>query len=300
MASKFIGIINAESVDVSGNIRLTGTATTTNQARTIDFTGFDKESTTDFTDRAYIQHTVNTGGHSGSVLLISSQNDANDGIAFATNGSSMLKHNGNTIWTAGNDGAGSGLDADTVDGVQASSFLRSDTWAAQQGGVNITKNIGTSITWTDGSSQLSLENTDAGWVGINFHRTGYTSNNIYHNGSNFTMDSSVSVSGNITASGDVTAYSDARLKSDVVTIDGALDKVSALRGVDYIKDGKPSTGVIAQEVEAVKPELVHTADDEMGTKSVAYGNMAGLFIEAIKELKDEVASLKAEIAELKK
>ena len=106
--------------------------------------------------------------------------------------------------------------------------------------------------------------------------------------------------GNWISTGDVTAYSDARLKSDIVTIEGALDKVSALRGVDYIKDGKPSTGVIAQEVEAVKPELVHTADDEMGTKSVAYGNMAGLFIEAIKELKDEVAALKAEIAELKK
>ena len=106
--------------------------------------------------------------------------------------------------------------------------------------------------------------------------------------------------GNVAAVGDVTAYSDARLKSDVVTIEGALGKVSQLRGVDYIKDGKPSTGVIAQEVEAVIPEVVHTADDEMGTKSVAYGNMAGLFIEAIKELKAEVATLKAEIAELKK
>lgn len=112
--------------------------------------------------------------------------------------------------------------------------------------------------------------------------------------------SSNNFDGPITSAADITAYSDARLKSDVVTIEGALDKVSALRGVDYIKDGKPSTGVIAQEVEAVKPELVHTADDEIGTKSVAYGNMAGLFIEAIKELKDEVASLKAEIAELKK
>ena len=124
MASKFIGIIDAESVDVSGNIRLTGDVTTTNQARTIDFTGFDKEGTTDFSDRAYIQHTVNTGGHSGSVLVISSQNDAADGIAFATHASSMLKHNGNTIWTAGNDGSGSGLDADKLDGQQGSYYQK--------------------------------------------------------------------------------------------------------------------------------------------------------------------------------
>jgi hypothetical protein len=86
-------------INVNGNILLTGTATTTNQARTIDFTGFDKEGTTDFSDRAYIQHTTNTGGHAGSVLVISSENDADDGIAFLTNASSKLKHNSNNIAT---------------------------------------------------------------------------------------------------------------------------------------------------------------------------------------------------------
>jgi hypothetical protein len=87
------------NINVNGNILLTGTATTTNQARTIDFTGFDKEGTTDFSDRAYIQHTTNTGGHAGSVLVFSSENDADDGIAFLTNASSKLKHNSNNIAT---------------------------------------------------------------------------------------------------------------------------------------------------------------------------------------------------------
>jgi hypothetical protein len=114
------------TLSLHGNLLLTGDPTTTNAARTIDFTGFDKEGTTDFSDRAFIQHTTNTGGHAGAVLVISSQNDSDDGIAFATNSSSQLKHNSNTIWTAGNDGSGSGLDADTVDGIQGSSFLRSD------------------------------------------------------------------------------------------------------------------------------------------------------------------------------
>ena len=86
---------------IHGNLILDGDSTTTNQGRMIDFTGFDKESTSDRSDRAYIQHTTGVQ-HSGSVLLISSQNDATDGIAFATNGSSNLLHNGNIILTSGN------------------------------------------------------------------------------------------------------------------------------------------------------------------------------------------------------
>ena len=111
------------NLSLYGNLLLTGDATTTNQARTIDFTGFDKETTNDFTDRAYIQHTTNTGGLAGSVLVISSRNDTTDGINFDTNGNTNVKHNGNTVWNAGNDGSGSGLDADLLDGQQGSHYL---------------------------------------------------------------------------------------------------------------------------------------------------------------------------------
>ena len=88
-------------LSIKGNILLTGDPTTTNQSRMIDFTGFDKEGTTDPSDRAYIRHTVNTGGHAGTVLEISSQNDSGDGIAFTTNASSLLKHNGNALFSEG-------------------------------------------------------------------------------------------------------------------------------------------------------------------------------------------------------
>ena len=113
--------------EIQGNISLSGDATTTNQDRTISFTGFDKEGTSDTSDNAFIRHTTNTGGLSGSVLLIQSFNDSNDGIAFNTNNhNNNLKLNGNIIWNAGNDGSGSGLDADLLDGLHASSFIRSD------------------------------------------------------------------------------------------------------------------------------------------------------------------------------
>lgn len=94
--------------------------------------------------------------------------------------------------------------------------------------------------------------------------------------------------GNIVADGDVTAFSDERLKTNIKTIENSLDKVLSLRGVSYEKDGKSSIGVIAQEVEKILPEVVH--DGEF--KSVAYGNIVGLLIEAIKELKTELDEVK--------
>ena len=94
---------------------------------------------------------------------------------------------------------------------------------------------------------------------------------------------------------DVTAFSDERLKSNITTIPDALSKVSEMRGVHYVRNetGKDSSGVIAQEMQKVAPELVLTAEDEMGTLSVNYGNITGYLIEAIKELKAEIEELKA-------
>ena len=101
-------------------------------------------------------------------------------------------------------------------------------------------------------------------------------------------------SGNFTARGNVTAYSDIRLKTDIQVIPDALAKVCALRGVTYerLDSGERQTGVIAQEVEAVLPEAVQDTGDYL---SVAYGNLVGLLIEAIKELKAEVEELKLKV-----
>jgi len=99
-------------------------------------------------------------------------------------------------------------------------------------------------------------------------------------------------SSSITAAGDITAFSDERLKSDIKTITNALDKVNALRGVTFEKDGVRGLGVIAQEVEKVIPEVVK---DNEEYKSVAYGNIVGVLIEAIKELKAEVDELKSRL-----
>ena len=102
-----------------------------------------------------------------------------------------------------------------------------------------------------------------------------------------------SFTGSFTATGDITAYSDESLKTNIQVIDGALGKVENISGYTWnrIADDSRATGVVAQELEAVLPEAVHT--DATGVKSVAYGNITGLLIEAVKELSAQVAELKA-------
>jgi hypothetical protein len=95
------------------------------------------------------------------------------------------------------------------------------------------------------------------------------------------------VTGNILASGDVTAFSDERLKDNIETLDGS--KVYEMRGVSFTKDGEASSGVIAQELQKVAPELVNENGEYL---SVAYGNVVGYLIEAIKDLKSEIEELK--------
>jgi len=99
--------------------------------------------------------------------------------------------------------------------------------------------------------------------------------------------------GNITSGGNITANSDISLKDNIEAIPGALDKVLQIRGVTYnrndIEDNPRQTGVIAQEVEKVLPEVVN--EDANGIKSVAYGNMVGLLIEAIKEQQARIDAL---------
>jgi hypothetical protein len=117
------------------------------------------------------------------------------------------------------------------------------------------------------------------------------------------------VSRGIYATENIVAYSDRRAKENIITIDSALDKLLQMRGVYYnrIDDEtkKRQIGVIAQEVNEIIPEAVTYCDvnDEYG---VAYGNLAGLFIESIKDQQliidkqaQEISLLKEELQKIK-
>lgn len=96
----------------------------------------------------------------------------------------------------------------------------------------------------------------------------------------------IGVGGSIFVSGNVSGYSDRRLKEDIEPITNPLIRLKGITGVTYtrIKTQKRETGVIAQDVQAVLPEAVAGED----FLAVAYGNLVGLVIEAIKELSDKV------------
>ena len=90
-------------------------------------------------------------------------------------------------------------------------------------------------------------------------------------------------------------------KDNVETLVEALDKVKKLRGVSYtrndIEDKTTKVGLIAQEVKEVLPEVVSIDKEEK--YSVAYGNIVGLLIEAIKEQQKQIEELKSNIEESK-
>ena len=212
-----------------------------------------------------------------------------------------------TIWGSGNDGSGSGLDADLLDGIDSGSFARRDAANTFTSANYFLSNRNT----TSDSPPLQAYSTGNTGAIMSFHRAGYyavnmglDSDNVFRIGgwsaaaNRFQMD----MSGNLTMAGNITAYSDIRLKENIKVIPDALSKVQQLRGVTFTRNDvedleKRHTGVIAQEVEAVLPEAV--SEDNDGIKNVAYGNMVGLLIEAIKEQQTQINELIAQVKSLK-
>jgi hypothetical protein len=157
----------------------------------------------------------------------------------------------------------------------ASTFLRGDsTYATVTSGITLTDDTSTNATryvllTANTSGTITTANVSSSKLTYN-PSTGNLSATIHH------------------------SSSDKRLKTDIQPIPDALVKISQINGVTYLRTDTPETvrhtGVIAQEVEAILPEVVATGLD--GYKVVAYGNMIGLLVEAIKELKAEVDALK--------
>jgi len=175
------------------------------------------------------------------------------------------------------------------------------TWTSNQ---EFRSTANTSVAVSSGTLQPTALDSSVGAT-MSFHRPslfglnmGLDSDNIFRIGgwSAAANRLQMNMDGDLTMAGNVTAFSDRRLKTDIVKISDALYKVEQIEGVTFkrIDSGAVGTGVIAQDVQSVLPEAVMTHDD--GTLSVAYGNLVGLLIEAVKDLNRELQAIKAQVA----
>jgi hypothetical protein len=113
---------------------------------------------------------------------------------------------------------------------------------------------------------------------------------------NVYMAKNLEVQGDSIVHGDQTTDSDIRVKSDLVKIENALEKVKQLTGYTFTRTATNtrSTGLVAQDVQNVLPEAVGE-DPTTGTLTLAYGNLAGLIVEAIKDLANEINEIKRKL-----
>lgn len=153
----------------------------------------------------------------------------------------------------------------------------------------------------DGTANISLNN-NAITNGAGY--TTYTSNQATNNNSNVHFEGLMvgqttgATANTIRCIGDVVAYysSDSQFKDNVVKLEGALDKVKQIRGVEFDWNDKQDVyeghdiGVIAQEVQAVYPELVHHREHS-DSLAVDYVKLTAVLIEAVKELSAKVDEL---------
>lgn len=226
------------------------------------------------------------GGITDGGLFIA---DSGDIAIKHTNPQALLDLGNNTIGSPkflfhsnGNVKAGMGVD------------MTGATWEAnffgQGNGTNGHLSFGF-IQDSDGTTyNEEMRLTETGFLGIN----------------NTAPNVALDVTGDIEYTGTITDVSDARLKDNIEPLTkygSLLDRIDQIETVSFVmkddEDKRKEFGVIAQQLETVFPELVHTAEDEMGTKSVNYVGLIAPMIEATKELKDENAALKTELEEMR-
>jgi hypothetical protein len=125
--------------------------------------------------------------------------------------------------------------------------------------------------------------TSTGGVGLNAEA------NLTFNGSTLAVTGAITTTGNVTVGGVLTENSSLRYKKDIETLKYGLEIILQLRGVRYVRkdNGITEIGVIAEEIDALLPEIV-LRNDEGQVDSVSYGRLSAIFIEAIKELKHEL------------
>ena len=155
-----------------------------------------------------------------------------------------------------------------------------------------------------GSSQVTLSSTTG--YGSVINQNLLTTSNVQHFSLGIGMNAS-GTTGRIDASGDIVAFStsDINFKENITPIENPIEKIKMISGntYDWKADMKEfhgfegnDVGVIAQEIEAVLPQLVTTR--ETGYKAVKYDKLVALLIEGIKTQQNQIEKLESEVSAL--
>lgn len=264
------------------------TATTLQNSRTINGVSFNGSSNITITANTNQALTFGDGlSSSGTFNGGTARTVAVDSSVVRTSGTQSIT--GSKTFTSLIGGSISG-DAATVGGIPPSQILKSIGDAVKSGG-SLMFNDNTALIFGTGNSAKFFHN------GVNLRLDLHdTSNHLVIRDTTTNRFTFARTTGDFTATGNITAFSDKRIKKNIEPITESLAKVLTLNGVTFDRtDIKTTrqTGIIAQEVQAVLPEAVTETDS--GIMTVAYGNMVGLLIEAIKELTHKVNTLEARL-----
>lgn len=225
-----------------------------------------------------------TDNHTSGTLILSGSSSgirANDNIpvGFGTGSDILFKYDGTNLNVTGTGNIN--LSSGNV-------IIPNGSVRAKQGTSSVDNSTAGFTFVSDADTGMFNENISAASGTLVFKCNNDTKLTLSHSTNSATANvSTFTVTGGITCSS-LTETSDARLKKDVKSLDGS--KVFNMRGVSYTMNGLEGSGVIAQELESIAPELISETKD--GYKSVAYGHLVGYLIEAIKELKSEIEELK--------
>jgi hypothetical protein len=299
------GVNTAGNQDTSGNA---ATATALATARTIGGVSFNGTANIDLPG-VNTSGNQNTSGNAATATALATSRTI--GLSGDVSGSGSFDGTGNLTITAtiaddshnhtiaNVDGLQTALDAGFVSASASNDTITFTTAGGTTSSVSISDAVLSTEQVQDIIGGMVSSNTETG-IGVAYDDTSGKLNftvtaagvvtagtNLSYSGSTLSVDASPTFSGTVTAA-DFNSTSDERLKENVETIADAGSKVAALRGVnfDWKESGAKTMGVIAQEVEAVIPEVVAT--DNEGMKSVNYQAMVGLLIEAVKELQEKV------------
>jgi Chaperone of endosialidase len=260
---------------------------------------------------AWAPYSVDFGAVSGAsdYYQIVKGRSAASGFGYTTDAEFGMLRSGNGAWgqaviRVGSAEAGTkGTQATyrfEVDGTFTSTKVEASSIALGTGGLATLGNININ----NGSPTIVMQDTDH--MGAVLHnnsnifyvlRTPSANNGSYDSGPNGRHPMTLNLAnGDVVFSGNIGSYSDARLKKDVKPLESALESVMQLRPVQYKRIGTDTNrvecGFIAQELEAVIPEVVQTQEDEMQTKTVDYAKLVAYMAGAIQNLQAQINDLK--------